>query len=268
MCVIIAKQKGQELPSKTFLKRAWNTNPNGAGFMFSDGKNVYGYKGFMSFKSFYKFLNRMDIEYDLQKFDVVMHFRIATHGKVIPENTHPFAISEDEKQLKATSFITSRGAFAHNGILHGFGNTNYSDSMDFCKTILTCIDDYKSNIKLLDTLAKKNSSKFAILTPKDLILCGNWQKVNGFLCSNDYFDYDYSKLYKKSNYNYLYDDEYYKSYYNTDDYKDDYICEYCGTYCDDLKEYDDVLLCDDCYKWATEYHNSKQQGALYKYDNY
>ena len=58
MCIIVAKEKGQKLPSKDILKTCFNNNDDGAGFMYvQDGKVIID-KGYMDFKSFYKRVTR------------------------------------------------------------------------------------------------------------------------------------------------------------------------------------------------------------------
>lgn len=34
MCIIIVKNSRMDLPDKEILKRCWNKNPHGAGFMY------------------------------------------------------------------------------------------------------------------------------------------------------------------------------------------------------------------------------------------
>lgn len=35
MCIIIVKNSRMDLPDKEILKRCWNKNPHGAGFMYN-----------------------------------------------------------------------------------------------------------------------------------------------------------------------------------------------------------------------------------------
>ena len=37
MCIIVAKKKGLELPTKEILRNCFNYNSDGAGLMFNDG---------------------------------------------------------------------------------------------------------------------------------------------------------------------------------------------------------------------------------------
>lgn len=253
MCVIIAKERGFELPSKSFLKKAWDTNPDGAGIMYSNGDTVWGHKGFMSFKGFYKFLSTLDSQIGLKDYNVVLHFRIATHGSVNKENTHPFIISNNDKELKAMDFTSKVGGFAHNGILSGFGSAKSSDSMEFCKKILAGVTDFVGCKDILNNIANDNHSRFAILTPKNLILSGTWHKIDNYYCSNTYFNitYDTTSYYDNSwcGFNYYKNKSSFKSLAGH--------CEYCGNYSSDLKCYDDILVCDDCLNWCKKYHDER-----------
>lgn len=121
MCVIISKNKGQEIPSKEFLRKAWNSNPDGCGFAYNFNNKVYICKGFMDFNKFYDKLTIIDKIYNLKNRDVVFHFRIATHGKVEPLNTHPFLLpANNEKFVNKNEMSTTNGCFFHNGILYRF----------------------------------------------------------------------------------------------------------------------------------------------------
>ena len=62
MCIIVAKKKGLELPTKERLKNCFNYNSDGAGIMFNDGNQVFIEKGFMDFNSFYSRLEALDKE--------------------------------------------------------------------------------------------------------------------------------------------------------------------------------------------------------------
>ena len=49
MCIIVAKEIGIEMPSMETLERCFQANPDGAGFMWADGKMVHIRKGFMEY---------------------------------------------------------------------------------------------------------------------------------------------------------------------------------------------------------------------------
>jgi len=53
MCIIAAIPQGQQI-SKSILKRCWENNPHGGGFMYSDGNKVIIEKEMVSFKKYWK----------------------------------------------------------------------------------------------------------------------------------------------------------------------------------------------------------------------
>lgn len=87
MCIAILKPAGITLFPDT-LKNSWDSNPDGAGFMYAEDGKVVVVKGLMTFEDF---LAAYEPHKDKQ---CVLHFRIATHGGVSEANTHPFAVSD------------------------------------------------------------------------------------------------------------------------------------------------------------------------------
>jgi len=208
MCIIVYKPQDIQFPNKKTLKTCFNNNPDGAGFMFADNGKVTISKGFMTFKSFWKALNferskhGNDIPY-------VMHFRIGTQGGNIPENTHPFALTNKENVLKALDVDCGIG-IAHNGIISMCNrtNTDISDTMIFIKDylswIITDLDYYKDSRKL-DVIEELAGSKLAILDSKGHCeLIGKFTEHNNCYYSNSTYEearYTYSYGGYSGNYN-------------------------------------------------------------------
>jgi len=116
MCIAIYKPEGKIIPYNT-LKECYDSNPDGAGFMYAEDKQLHIQKGFFSLKDFYKeYVKHQDKK-------AVLHFRIKTHGKIDKTNCHPFAINN------AVGFV-------HNGIINGFGDTDHSDTIGFNNKVL------------------------------------------------------------------------------------------------------------------------------------
>lgn len=102
MCIIVYLPAGAGMDRET-LQTCWDANPDGAGYMFSqDGKLIIR-KGFMDFEKFWRSFEKADRTAGAET-NFVLHFRIASHGKVNLENCHPHRI---RKGL----------AIAHNGII-------------------------------------------------------------------------------------------------------------------------------------------------------
>ena len=136
MCIAIFKPKGKEI-SKDILRTCHESNPDGGGFMFNQTtKTQHGYKnelqikkGFMKFNDFwnsYKKINSIN-------YDMLIHFRIKTHGAISKANCHPF-------------FVSKNIGFIHNGIIDIKTKGTESDTMAFNKRILKNINDLRSVI--------------------------------------------------------------------------------------------------------------------------
>ena len=130
MCIAIMKSANKKI-SKSTLRRCYDANPDGAGFMYAEDKQLVVNKGYFTFKEFYK-------EYkphgDKQ---VLLHFRIKTHGQINKDNCHPF-------------LVNSGLGFIHNGIINGYGSNIKSDTIEFNESILQKIVSKHGNNSLFD----------------------------------------------------------------------------------------------------------------------
>ena len=227
MCVIVAKKRGIELPSKKTLKDCFETNPDGAGLMYvNENKKIVIEKGFMTFEAFYKKLTELNKKYNLKKKALVMHFRITTQGGTSPENCHPFPITDDEKKLKATYLECNDVAFAHNGIISLYSmrdDKGMSDTMLLSKELLYPLFNYNKkfykqehNQELIEEII--GTDKIAFLDNKENItLIGDFKKDGELYFSN---------LNHKKNYNYYYNDyDYYNDNYSYNSYNNHELLE-------------------------------------------
>lgn len=106
MCVIVTSQ-ADTMPSLTQLARMSDANPDGAGIAWHDGQRLHRYRNEDNMKTL-AFI--MDHWQSLETSPFLLHFRLATHGRVCTGNTHPFRFSKGDR----TGFI------AHNGIAHSY----------------------------------------------------------------------------------------------------------------------------------------------------
>jgi hypothetical protein len=113
MCIIAVVPQGKEIPDFKTLHQMWESNPNGAGFMFpaerEGRRSLRVVKQLMSFSAVKRELTRCRDEFmteaGLAKVDFAIHFRIASAGGTHPELTHPFQAGETV-------------ALMHNGHIH------------------------------------------------------------------------------------------------------------------------------------------------------
>jgi len=116
MCIAIYKP-ADVIINKETLAQCFKANPDGAGFMFTENKELHMQKGFFTFDEFW---NAYEPHKEKQ---AAIHFRIKTHGKIDTNNCHPFMIN------KGLGFI-------HNGVITGFGEGDKSDTNHFNDEII------------------------------------------------------------------------------------------------------------------------------------
>jgi hypothetical protein len=126
MCVIVHQPKGAYL-TKEQAEQMWDKNPDGGGFAYINHRGDITTRKSMSFPTWWR-----DFEKARSKnrdSDFVIHFRIATSGKIGIANSHPFKIDQFT-------------VMAHNGMLnHITGNISledeFSDTRVFIRDVLS-----------------------------------------------------------------------------------------------------------------------------------
>jgi hypothetical protein len=189
MCIIIAKAKGAKpLPTKVF-ENVWDNNPDGAGILYNDGICTTLSKGIMKRENFLKKVK----EANRTECSFIIHTRIATHGSVKPENTHPF--------------VSKSLGFAHNGTMPITPDDDKTDSETFfLNTIADKNMEWCIKNKYLLNLATKNSrcaifdmntGDILLLNEQDWVEDKDYPGVK-FSCKSYSYSYpklDYSKGY-------------------------------------------------------------------------
>lgn len=155
MCIIIAGRASAIRNS--WLRQSFNSNPDGAGITYHwKNQNVIT-KGLMTLGEFMREWRRVkSLLSGSVNENVIIHCRIATHGKVCKQLTQPF--------LLGTGI-----SFAHNGIIHGGiydklpRNGKWSDSKLFAVNVVN--NSWRHGIKELDKELKAHakSSRFAVM---------------------------------------------------------------------------------------------------------
>lgn len=187
MCVILVKPAGVKLPKQKIFKNCHDANSDGMGYCtISDGK-VYGSKGFTDPVELHEHLARIPRSYPL-----IVHFRYATHGAVNKTATHPFPITSNEDELKATKWEADIGV-AHNGIIPGFGSytkKGLSDTQEYIRDVLSDSTVYASlfHPDVQRMIEVTSNSKFAFLAGTgELKMIGRFYESGGcFFSSLDY----------------------------------------------------------------------------------
>lgn len=189
MCIIACSPANTPLPKAEYIRNMFEGNPDGAGFMYADNGVVRIEKGLMSLDEFNAALERVQKTVDLTKTGVVMHFRITTHGGTIPENTHPFPVSDSIGVLKKLRSSTKLG-IAHNGIIPiAPRSKDISDTMEYVASQLApltrALPNWYTNTDALLLVKNAINSKMALLTGDGIIrTIGDFNEDEGVLYSN------------------------------------------------------------------------------------
>lgn len=198
MCVIAYYPKGLPFNDEE-LRLCFKNNPDGAGVMWQDGNNVRIHKGFMHQKALFKFLKTLPTNVDR-----VIHFRIATSGRVSAACCHPFPVVGDYKTMMKPE-LTVPVAYAHNGVLVDYTpkagmRSSFSDTMVFGKEVLHHL--LESNINLFDPIidvmleSTIDGDRMAIMNSKETVTMGRFLTSNksGAQYSNASYSYDRTAL--------------------------------------------------------------------------
>ena len=237
MCIAILNT--QNTISKETLKQCWKSNPDGAGMIYTANGQIQVFKEMTNFDKFYKeYLKQRKSN---KQSNFVLHFRIATSGKIDKTNCHPFSVN---KNL----------AFVHNGMINiNQLNANVSDTYTFNELILKKLPaTFLNNHAILDLIENYigyskliflDSDNEASILNEDL---GHWDADNNWYSNNSYqCTYTKTKAVKAKNYNnYQFDTDTYNSgYYNDTD-----ICSNCDNYSATYSREFSQYLCYDCKK--------------------
>jgi predicted glutamine amidotransferase len=196
MCIAILNTKGVTL-KKELLKNCWENNTDGAGMLYTKDGQMQVFKEMKSFDTFYKEYSR--VRKQLTKNNIVLHFRISTHGKVNETNCHPFLVSD------ALGFV-------HNGMIYDVPTSkDYSDTYMFNEELLKNLKDgFEYNETMLDMLETfiGSGSKLLFLNSDDDFAIVNekaghwnlncWFSNNSYKQVNNWVDYGGKKVSKST----------------------------------------------------------------------
>lgn len=179
MCVAIFKPANTHIPKDVF-EQCFQANGHGAGFALGavDGEGkpfLLHEKGFFTFADFWAAWEKLP---DVDRFEGLIHFRIATHGSQTKENCHPFMFRADNMDWG----VIHNGTFGHFGTLGA--KHDKSDTRMFVERVIAPLakfnPDFMEDRKVVEYLDKRmNWNKVVIYRAdgKFLILnegAGDW----------------------------------------------------------------------------------------------
>ena len=192
MCVILALETQKELDTLTLeiLKSAETCNPDGNGYAtLINGKVV-----------FEKSVTMESIWQKIQDKEIVapciIHARITSVGKTLPELCHPFVVNESSHNALNGTIRDDESVLFHNGTFSeykdlvlqtamGSGRHLPSGAMSDTRGLAFCLQTLGIEaLEYIDT----GFNKFAVLNSKGLKKFGSWVDVNGISSSNNYYD--------------------------------------------------------------------------------
>lgn len=229
MCIIIVANKNKKIPNE-HIKLASELNCDGFGMSASVNNKLFVYKSIsMNSDDIIKLYNSIR---QVATGDIVLHFRLATHGDVSDKLCHPFYVKKDLVMF-------------HNGVIRdsvsGYSehNKNESDTTAFVNNVLKNFKKGFQNNKTIMNMIGTSVGEYNKLCFLDstgnttYTSSSKWVEYNGILYSNPDIFYD------GENYRYINPAT---MEYTTEDYYDDY---YDSEYHDEYIEYKDNI---DYYK--------------------
>ena len=244
MCIIIHKPAGVEVPSAEILRQCAKRNKDGMGFSMTSSGRVMVAKGYFDVE---KLIDVLTTEPDLvTSRDMVIHFRLATSGKIGAGNCHPFSL--DSKMLESPFSYTDY-AVSHNGIIYdvwGLDKGGLSDTASLVRDVLSPIRNVHKLEKVLRIVASVSGSRFTLSTK------GGTQRFGAGWITDKKVHYSNSTYKKYTTYNYSSSANRYLTYKK---------CPVCKTlvlsYCTKCQFYVSSAKCSKCngyliYKAATD----------------
>ena len=177
MCLLAVNHSGL-LDAKVF-DNAWDNNSDGFGMAWVENRTVHRFKTLASAAIAYNHYNKIRSKHG-NTGPIILHFRLATHGKTDYANCHPFK-------------VRSGLVFAHNGILEvSHPNKSLSDTAAFCELLKQLPDNFlrERGVRVLIEMATAGN-KLAFLDRDgnvDIFGRDRGHEVGGTWFSNDTYE--------------------------------------------------------------------------------
>lgn len=241
MCIAVLNTAGKL--SKKTIQNCWSANKDGAGIAHVENGKVHIFKEMRSVDKLYKYYDALRSRFEG---NIMLHFRIATHGKIDEANCHPFKVNDSM-------------AFIHNGIISqtSKANSNYSDTWHFNEDVVKRLPKgFLRNPAITELLSSYiDYSKLVFLDGDHAYIInehmGIWDGANWF-SNQSYKDRTFdsrpkqsvSKWYDDYDYGYIGSGKFGKK-------EKEKVCEICGSH--DEVEYHPIVQTDLCINCVEEF---------------
>lgn len=194
MCVIL--QCDDHIPKLDMLQDAQKTNPHGGGFAYTKDGLVHWEKGIhVNAQYVNEYVKRNKLT---KKNNLIVHFRIATHGEVNDMMCHPFPLgmNKDGSALSnKTRGTTRQSVMFHNGVWSEYDE--FAIKLAFNSPNIRIPDGDMSDSSIMAWCASHKGINFLEFTGEKVIVLSpdgidrfgdGWTTVNNISCSNDLFE--------------------------------------------------------------------------------
>jgi hypothetical protein len=183
-----------EKVARDVFERMWRSNDDGFGMLFRAREGVGIVKGIHAQEMAWEVYAQLP-----SGVPHVLHFRLATHGGVKPELTHPFVVSEDSPIVKVG--VSERPVLAHNGVwsLHALKakELRLKGPVSDTRVLAAWLGKLTKEKPLREVLRKRyydvlSAGRVVVVDPATwrLHLVGDWIREGNFLFSNYSFRED------------------------------------------------------------------------------
>ena len=197
MCVIL--QCDDHIPKLDMLKDAEKTNRDGGGFAYTRDGLVHWEKGLhVTAEYVSKYVKKHKLT---KKNNLIVHFRIGTHGANNDMLCHPFPLGMNKDGSALSNRIrgsTRQSVMFHNGVWTEFDE--FAVKLAFNNPNIRIPDGDMSDSSIMAWCASHKGINFLYFTGEKVIVLSpdgidrfgdGWTKVDKISCSNDNFEPTY-----------------------------------------------------------------------------
>lgn len=200
MCIIIFKPEGKTIP-ESLIREQWTANPHGAGFavkLENEKYPIFFKKGFMKLEHL---LNDPDFsQFNSEEFELVLHLRKATHGRVSPLLCHPFpVISLNRLMGRSLAVMFHNGTF---GVRIPTSHKNTKSDTLFVAEFARRIGLKNFKHMLRYDILNRSGSRVLLWTADGKLFKGQWHSYRGLKLSKPIGNYRSRYFSRCGSYNY------------------------------------------------------------------